>query len=146
MFVENPMNLDYKTNREYRACLRSICGMNHVTEIYPSIIENSAEPAKYDDLDEETQDEMIYDSNQMKQYLNFIYKKTRDNFDFQELYELAAAKMISTDNEIGLSVLHSFDYLKHFYPCLISFFKNPRTFNDNNIAYKKILNELSYSR
>jgi hypothetical protein len=58
-------------------------------------------------------------------YLDFIYSKTWMIPTFNNLYEIAAGTMMSTDNTIGLAVLFSYTYLIHFHKCLVIYFKNP---------------------
>lgn len=134
--------LDYNTNEEYREIFRQIVNMDNKIEEYPSIRENGATLDDFSQLDRETQDEMMYDSVAATKFINYIYKITRDHFDFQDLYELAAAKMISTDHEIGLSVLCSYDYLKYFYPCLCTYIESPEKFCDTHKFYIKLKNVL----
>lgn len=141
-FLPKNEPLYYNSNGEYREIFRQIVAMEKKIDEYPSIRENGATLDDFSQLDEETQDEMLYDSDTATKFMNYIYSITRDHFDFQDLYELAAAKMISTDHEIGLSVLCSYDYLKYFYPCLCTFIETPAAFNDTNKSYLKLKNAL----
>jgi hypothetical protein len=141
-FISKTDILEYNTNSEYREIFRQIVSMEKKIEEYPSIKENGAILDDFSQFDSETQDEMFYDSDAVSKFLKYIYQLTGEHFDFQDLYELAAAKMISTDYEIGLSVLCSYDYLKYFYPCLCSYIENPEKFNDCNKYYLKLKNAL----
>ena len=98
----------YTTNLEYRNCMRKLFQMEQQT---------------LDDLelDEETLDEQDYDNDNASKMLDYIYSITKSNPKFKELYEYAAATMLSQDFEIGLAVLFSYDYFILFHPCLCTF-------------------------
>ena len=128
----------YSTNEQYRSVLRKITNMKQdKIEEYDCIRETGFKMCDFETMDDETVDEMTFDSNATKSFLDYVYLHTKDNFDFQELYELAAAKMISTDYEIGLAVLFSFDYLRVFYPVLCDYMANKKGFTDRNLNYIK---------
>jgi hypothetical protein len=114
--------IHYSNDYEYRASLRALFSMKRVIQLDP-------------DLDEITRDEQDYDVDAASQKLDFIFESTSGNLMFQELYDIAASKMISTDRSIGLSVLFSYDYLALFHRCLCSFFDDPDGFNDANMAF-----------
>jgi hypothetical protein len=84
-------------------------------------------------LDEETQDELLYDEKTMSIIMDEIYDATKNNDLFNELYDLAAARMFSTDRTIGQAVLLSYDYLCFFHNCLASFLKDE--FDNKNEYY-----------
>lgn len=101
--------MNYNNDEEYRMCLRKLAGMK-------------SEPNK--DLDAISQDEFDFDEDSINQFLTTIYEATKHEELFQELYEYAAATMISTDPEIGLVVLYSYDYMKLFHLCVLEYLKN----------------------
>ena len=111
----------YSNDKEYRNCLRKIFSMNTNSTWNDSDIT---------DLDEVSQDELLYDSDATNIFLDFIYDKTKNNTLLIELYILAASVMISTDTNIGLAVLFSYDYFIYFHKCLCIFFDDN---NNNNI-------------
>ena len=111
----------YSNDKEYRNCLRKIFSMNTNSTWNDSDIT---------DLDEVSQDELLYDSDATNNFLDFIYDKTKNNTSLIELYILAASVMISTDTNIGLAVLFSYDYFIYFHKCLCIFFDDN---NNNNI-------------
>jgi len=114
--------IHYSNDYEYRSCLRELFSMKRVIQLDP-------------DLDEITRDEQDYDIDAASQKLDFILEQTGGHPRFQELYDIAASKMISTDRSIGLSVLFSYDYLAFFHKCLCSFFDDPYSFDDTNLAF-----------
>ena len=128
-----PYNTDivfitYIDDQSYRQCLRDLFFMNsHIQE----------------DLDEITQDEQNYDIDAANKAMDYIYAQTKDNIHFQNLYDCAAAKMFSTDREIGLAVLFSYDYMKYFHSCVVDYLEDPIHFDDTNehyvTLYKKIV-------
>ena len=111
----------YSNDKEYRNCLRKIFSMNTNYTWNDSDIT---------DLDDVSQDELLYDSDATTNFLDFIYDKTKNNTLLIELYTLAASVMISTDTNIGLAVLFSYDYFIYFHKCLCIFFDDN---NYNNI-------------
>lgn len=116
------LQIKYSNDYEYRAILREIFSMKRMIQVDP-------------DLDEITRDEQDYDVDAASQKLDFIFEMTSGNPWFQELYDIAASKMISTDRSIGLSVLFSYDYLALFHRCLCSFFDDPDGFYESNVAF-----------
>lgn len=125
MTLYNNYNLNkdvyYTNNKEYRQCLRELFNMKCV--ISPDL----------EGLDEETKDELLYDENTMSVIMDEIYNATNKNEFFNELYDLAAARMFSTDRTIGQAVLLSYDYLCFFHNCLASFLKGE--FDNKNEFY-----------
>jgi hypothetical protein len=99
--------IKYSTNAEYRQAIRKFCDMscNDTSVIY-------------EDIDDESKDELLYDADSMENKMDEIYEKTRYDPLWINLYEKAAAKFFSTENEIGLVVLFSYDYFSAFYGCL----------------------------
>jgi hypothetical protein len=93
--------------------------------------------------DEETTDEMLYDENAMSKALDAIYDKTKDHTLFKNIYQIAAAKMISMDNEIGLAVCFSYDFFKYFYECFESYKKNPNEFTESSQYYQTMIHVLT---
>ena len=96
----------YKNNQEYRKCIREIFRMKESVSTF--------------DIDDETKDEQNYDDMSTSKVLDYIYSITKKNACFQELYGYAAATMFSTDPEIGLAVLFSYDYFILFHPLICS--------------------------
>lgn len=137
MYNTSNYNICYNNNVEYRQAMRVVFNMNidaisRDLEIkYPNNI-----------LDKESYDEMLYDYDTMYSVLDNIYKMTEHNIYFQNLYDLAAAKMLSMDRTIGQSILFSYHYFAFFHPCLCDFIENPTNFDDKNQYYKKIKNIL----
>jgi hypothetical protein len=131
-----PTNLvvEYTNTAEYRKCLRQLFQMK--TENF--IINNNT----YDEpLDEESADELSYDEESTGKVMDFIYAKTKDSPLFQEVYDLAAGFMFSTDRNIGLTVLFSYDYLKEFHGCLVAYLTGSPFVSDTPI-YKALLIKL----
>lgn len=136
-FLKTPYPLDktlcnYKNDKEYRACLRNLFGMKQ--ENYP---DTSAM-----DLDEITEDEMSYDDSSAQVVMDFILKTTDNNPLFTQAFELGAAKMISMDKEIGLTILMSYDFLHFFHVCFIDFLENPETFQETTESYVALIKKL----
>jgi hypothetical protein len=86
---------------------------------------DSKYPVLEEDIDPVSKDELEYDEEAANQAMDHVFQTTKNNPIFKELYLLAAARMFSTDPEIGLSVLFSYDYLEIFHYCLVSFYDIP---------------------
>lgn len=115
--------IEYNTTEEYRAHIRIIFKMD-------------CEPRRkeiqeiYGDLDKESLDELLYDENQMILVMDQIYQMTEHHPQFQELYRLAAAKMLSEDRAIGQAVICCYDFFYLFHTCLCTFIENPHMFHE----------------
>ena len=122
--------LEYKTNQEYRKNIREIFNMKPTPENTDS------------DFDDETNDELDYESKKIEKTMNTLFEQTKNNVLFQILYDLAAAKMISLDRSIGQSILFSYDYLYLFHACLCVFIVSPLEFNENCEYYIQLKEKL----
>ena len=128
------MSITYGTNTQYRQCFRELCGMSNIV-MDPSL--NLA------DLDEETLDEQHFDMAAASRTMDSIWDSTKDNMQFQQIYEKAAAIMLSQDKEIGLAVLISYDYLDVFHACFCKFMREPGTFAENSSEYLAVLDRFA---
>ena len=127
---KNVIQFNYTNTTEYR-------------DIFRKITHQSTNPPENPfELDAETLDELHYDESTVSRFLDTVFTNTKTNPLFRTLYDLAAAKMISIDREIGLTVLFSYDYLRAFYPCYCEYIENPTTFSETNLHYVKIHNML----
>lgn len=123
MYDISTPNLTYNDSKEYRDVIRRVFKTDDI-----KITENSL--LKKEDVDEESWDEFLFDDTTMTKALDDIYEKTEDHPLFAELYEIAAAQMISTDSHIGQAVLMSYDYFRLYHPCLCTFLSSPDAFNE----------------
>ena len=83
------VKIEYENNKQYRQCLRNVFSMD---------ISNLDIPFdQMEDLDDETEDELLFDENAMIKSIDFIYEKTNNNAYFKELYKIAASKMFSEE-------------------------------------------------
>jgi hypothetical protein len=111
--------IEYNTTNEYRRMIRSIFGMD--TDV---IMQNLEKQYDTTNMDEETLDELLYDSDKMDNTLSILFDKTIHDSTFVILYEKAAGLMLSTDKTIGQCVLFSYDYFSLFHVCLCDYFVN----------------------
>lgn len=135
MIIRLPSNIQYSNNTEYRQCLRTFFNMINFDES-KDIIETCI------DLDDETYDELLYDSNASLNGMNIIYEKTHNNPLFITLYSIAAGRMFSQDLQIGLSILFSYDHFIQFHKCLYDFYSSPNTFNENTESYNLLKKQI----
>jgi hypothetical protein len=122
----------YTDNKSYRSTLRRLFFMD-VSMCHVTVDES---------MDDESRDELMYDNDAVITIMGNLFELTRDNVLFQNLYDLAAEKMISTNREIGQAVLFSYDYLPLFHKCLAGFLRNPDGFNDSNEFYVALLKKI----
>jgi len=113
-------DIHYDNNLEYREVLRTIFSMD-VTQKLVSLREQYPD---FDEFEEETRDELLFDQDAVEVGMNYIFENTRDSAEFMELYLAAAGLMISENPEIGLAVLMSYDYLILFNRILVVFFSS----------------------
>ena len=122
--------LEYKTNQEYRKNIREIFNMKPAPENTDS------------DFDDDTNDELDYESQKIEKTMNELFEQTKNIVLFQTLYDLAAAKMISLDRYIGQSILFSYDYLYLFHACLCVFIVSPIEFDEKCEYYIQLKEKL----
>ena len=115
-------DIRYSNDIEYRNCLRRLFYMNRIE-------------SDYTDVDIVTQDENDYDMDSSSKAMDYVYGITSHHPQFQQLYDIAASKMLSTDREIGLAVLFSYDYMALFHNCILSYRTNPTDFTEQSPAY-----------
>ena len=123
------LTIQYNSNEEYRKCIRELFYMEN-------IIGN-------DDIDDETKDELDYDDETISKTMDLLFDMTKNNTLFQELYDLAAGLMFSTNREIGIVVLFSYDNLPLFHNCLASFYREPELYNEKNEHFIRLNQKLS---
>jgi hypothetical protein len=113
-------DISYNNDVEYRDILLKLFFINRntITDI--------------DDMDEE-----IF--NSIYKIQDIIFKNTKDILVFQEIYDLASAKVFSTDRLTGLTILFSYDLLPYFHTVFCLFLSNPEIelFTTNNIDFIK---------
>lgn len=129
------ITLDYTNTAEYRRCLRSIFDMDAENFI---LNKNAySEP-----LDDETADELSYDETAAEKFMDYVYEKTKDHPLFQATYDIAAGFMFSMDRNIGLTILFSYDYLREFYACFMTYAMSPSGFTAETPCYVALVRRL----
>ena len=124
--------MNYTDNSQYRQCIRN----------YFNMTQQACSQNIQQDWDEETIDEMSYDDSAISKGLDTIYDKTKEHPLFKIIYENAAAKMISTNHEIGLAVCISYDYFKYFHACIVLYDRDPSGFIESSQEYKTMIQTL----
>ena len=130
-------NVHYNNDFEYRKWLRRLFCMK-----MPDLDENEVD----ENLDQDdiiSRDEADFDEKSATNALDFVFNNTKDNIYFQELYSLAASKMLSLDQNIGLSVLYSYDYMALFHYCVCCYIENNDEFNDTNVWFVRLRKKLT---
>ena len=125
------LEIVYTNNAEYRECIRKLFHMKYV---WPS-------DDLPDDLEDETRDEMNYDETQMTKTLDQLFALTENHPLFQELYDLAAARMFSTDRPTGQAILLSYDFLWIFHKIMSGFLLSTHLAesNEHYLELKRLL-------
>ena len=114
------LNVQYNNVGEFRECIRKLFAMSP---------ENYLTANFHDEADDETRDELAYDYKSSAEAMDNIYELTKNNPIFKQLFLLAAAKMMSMDESMGLSILFAYDYLELFHQCMVVFLTAPGLFN-----------------
>jgi hypothetical protein len=83
-----------------------------------------------------------YDDETVVQILDRLYFETKDQPLFQVVYNQAASFMLSENQEIGLSVLFSYDNLPLFHKMLVAFHTLDNQFDDSCPAYVELHKKL----
>jgi hypothetical protein len=127
----------YNDNAGYREALRQFFKMDT-----DAILENMRKKyADFDTFDDETRDELLFDTDAVEAGMNSVFDKTRDVPMFHELYVAAAGAMLSENPDIGLAVLMSYDYFADFAVSLTAYFEAPETLGDCE-AWLRLRNRL----
>jgi hypothetical protein len=119
-----PPTIQYSNNKEYRQRFREIFDISESARTcYADISFNSLED---DDLEEETKDELNYDTSMMEKGMEEWFLKTNveANLLFKDLYLSAAGRMFSTDLRIGQAVACSYDTFHLYYACIWALYHN----------------------
>ena len=106
------LTISYTNDIEYRKTIRQVFQMK--SDSYPDIV--------HSDIDEVSRDELEYDDTAASVAMEYVFDKTRRIPIFIAMYEQAASFMFSTDINIGMAVLFSYDYLLLFHNCLKEYF------------------------
>jgi hypothetical protein len=124
------LTISYTNDEEYRKIIRRVFQMK--SDSYPDIV--------HSDIDAVSRDELEYDETSAYSAMEYIFDKTRRVPPFIAIYEQAASFMFSTDINIGMAVLFSYDYFLLFHNCLKDFFtllsRNEGPFTIENENYK----------
>ena len=112
-FQSLPSVIVYTSNREYRDHIRKAFRFD-MKEKYTY----NGKLTKFEDLDEESRDELMFDSKSLSKSMDMLFKATKNDIFFQELYGHAAARMFSESLEIGQAVVCSYDTFHLYYSCV----------------------------
>lgn len=112
-FKNLPSVIVYTSNREYRDHMRKVFRFDPKEKYnYHGTLVN------FEDLDEESKDELMFDSSSMSTSLDVLFKATEKDIFFQELYRHAAGRMFSESLDIGQAVVCSYDTFNLYYSCV----------------------------
>jgi hypothetical protein len=126
----------YSNDQEYRQCLREVLRLN--LSYSQEKIQQLLEATDEEEFDSETEDEMLFDETTAA-IMNFIFEKTKDQPEFRELYLMAAAKLISENISIGMTICFSYDYFYLFHQYLVIFLVENRIDREKYNELKTLL-------
>jgi len=106
--------VEYETDEEYRESIKNVFNTNLSDE------------------------DFILENDTIKTVLDDIYEKTKDNSLFKKIYKYGAYIFFSTDEEIGLAVMFSFNHFKLFHLLLCDFLRD-NAIDDTNEHYRNII-------
>jgi hypothetical protein len=140
-----PSLLYYDDNESYRACLRKVFQMNTETITpYASLTVDEIYPST--ELDDESRDEMTFDSLALEKHMEMLYEKTKKIFAFRDLYEKAAGQMFSTDLKIGQAVMCSYDCFSWYHTCVWFHLVDENTNLEKIVEYNKLCAHFSLKK
>ena len=128
----NPIQ-SYNTNAEYRKALRDFFIMSPNLDSIPS------------GIDEESYDELLYDTDAVKTGMELIFQDTKCHIEFVNLYLRAAAAMLSEDLETGLAICFCYDHFYKFSNYLRDFYvdlDNWKAKGVDHVLYKELMGVL----
>jgi hypothetical protein len=115
--ISLPSCIQYENDTEYR---------NHIRRIFRfdpnEKFTYNGKITKFSKLDSQTQDEIMFDSKQVTETMDEMYRDTSKEGHFQELYIHAAGRMFSTDPHIGHAIICSYDTFQWYYTCVWYFY------------------------
>jgi hypothetical protein len=113
IMLSYPIHLEakfYTDDVGYRIFMRNLFSMKHNCPW---------DHTNVDEVDDVSLDEWDYDDESITELLNSIHNETNKMPIFNNLYILAAGKMMSQDSSIGLAVLFSYNFAHLFHRCII---------------------------
>lgn len=123
-----PEKIYYSNNREYRQQIRYIFDISKNARSYYVDISYSSPSSdnliEDEDEDDETRDELNYDSSVVEKGMEELFSISNTNPLFKELYLYSAGRMFSTDLTIGQAVICSYDTFHLYYTCIWHFINN----------------------
>ena len=130
--------VEYSNSEEYRRCSRELFGMD--PKVYEKNIA-ALENHNQEELDQETRDELAYDEAAVNKTVDYVLDCTKGVAEFEEVYKMAARRMMSEDPEIGIAILFSYDYMQRFHQCLVEFFQG--RWSKDSESYRELTKQLS---
>ena len=83
-----------------------------------------------------------YNEEQMNILMHKLYERIRNNAELSCCMKSVAGVFMSTDEELGLMILFSYDYLAAFYACYYEYMQSPEIFTESTPSYVRVKNLL----
>ena len=113
-----PSKINYTNNKEYRQQIRNIFDISVLARSFYADLEDLKNDLKEENEDEETTDELNYDSSLVDKGLEEWFLFSTKQTEFKDLYLYAAGRMFSTDLRIGQAVICAYDTFYLYYTCI----------------------------
>ena len=117
-----PSNIHYYGNKEYRQQLRNIFDISVTARSF--YVDPNVNSREEQEEDEETTDELNYDTSLVDKGMEEWFTKTMHKNEFKDLYLSAAGRMFSTDLRIGQAVICAYDTFHLYYTCIWNLYNN----------------------
>ena len=117
---DHTLEITYSDDDEYRDCIRRVFGMN------PANCTND--------------DGFIYDDKNVSAGLDYVFATTKDIPEFHDIYLIGAGKMMSSESEIGMAIVFSYEYFDLFHLCLADYMRDGVVNKEN---YTKLHEKIS---
>jgi hypothetical protein len=124
-----PSNIHYSGNKEYRQQIRNIFDISVTARSF--YVDPNVNSREEQEEDEETTDELNYDTSLVDKGMEELFTKTMHKNEFKDLYLSAAGRMFSTDLRIGQAVICAYDTFHLYYTCIWHLYNN----GENEIAH-----------
>ena len=82
-----------------------------------------------------------YDEEQMNINMHILYEKIKNNEELSYCMKSVAGVFMSTDEELGLMILFSYDYLYLSHICISEFLEKGKISENNILKLKQIIHK-----
>lgn len=132
-FKSLPSAIVYSSNQEFREHIRKAFRFDPKEKFT-----YHGKLAEFEDLDDESKDELMFDSKSLSTSMDILFKATENDSFFQDLYRHAAGRMFSESLEIGQAVVCSYDTFQLYYSCVWFYLHGGSSSLSSSEEFKKL--------